>query len=206
MELKERIIEEASMLFFQKGIKSITMSDIASHLGISKRTLYENFEDKENLLEACLVKNMQKGDEEIMKLVNGSENVIDAMMRIYAKQLNEMHSVNKSVIHDLRKYHPQLYKTIDCKQKENTDKFIPLFEKGVKQGLLRDDVNFEILMWLLKAQFKMLMEGNFMPTDKYPIEDFVSAIILNFTRGVATPEGHKLIDEMVMEIKGVKGS
>ncbi len=53
MELKERIIEETSKLFFQNGIKSMTMSDIASHLGISKRTLYEVFKDKEDLLEEC---------------------------------------------------------------------------------------------------------------------------------------------------------
>ncbi len=200
MELKERIVEEASGLFFTKGIKSITMSDIANHMGISKRTLYEVFKDKEALLEECLVRNMERGNMEMRELINESDNVIDAMMRIYAKHLNNMHKINKSTIHDLKKYHPRLYKSIECKQKEDTNNFYPLFKKGVEQGLLRDDVNFEILMWLLKAQFKMLMEGEFIPLDKYPIEDFVSAIILNFTRGIATTEGDKLIDEMIKKV------
>ena len=202
MELKERIIEEASQLFFQKGIKSITMSDIASHLGISKRTLYEVFKDKEELLEVCIERSSKEAEEKMKNLINESENVIDAMMRIYAKHLNDRQKINKSLVHDLRKYHPRLYKKIECKQKEETNTFIPLFEKGVEQGLLRSDLNFEILIWLLKAQFKMVIDSDFIPTNKYSPEEFVSAIILNFIRGIATPKGHEIIDEMVTKISG----
>ena len=201
MELKERIIEEASRLFSQNGIKGMTMSDIASYLGISKRTLYEVFKDKEELLEVCIEKASMRGSEEMKRLINESENVIDAMMRLYAKHLNDMHKLNKSVVHDLRKYHPKLYKDIECKQKKDTRTFIPLFEKGVEQGLLRNDVNFEIVVWLLKAQFKMvMMDEEFIPANKYAVEDFVSAIILNFMRGIATPKGYELVDEMVAKL------
>ncbi|MCL2650749.1 MAG: TetR/AcrR family transcriptional regulator [Candidatus Azobacteroides sp.] len=201
MELKDRIIEEASRLFFQNGIKSITMSDIASYLGISKRTLYEVFKDKEELLEVCIDRSSKLASKKKTELVNESENVIDAMMRIYAEHLNDRYKLNKSVVHDLRKYHPRLYQNIEYKQKEDTDTFIPLFEKGVEQGLLRDDIDSEILMWLLKAQFRMLMEDNFFPTGKFSIDKFVEAIILNFTRGIATPEGTKLIDETIKKLK-----
>ena len=203
MELKERIIEESSRLFFQKGIKSMTMSDIAGHLGISKRTLYEVFNDKEELLAACLEKSFKQADEIMKKLVSESENVIDALMRVYAKHLNDRHKINKSVVHDLRKYHPNLYKHIEGRQKEDVNIFIPLFEKGIVQGLLRNDVDSEILIWLLKAQFRMLMEHDFYPTDRFSIDKFVEAIILNFTRGIATPEGNKLIDETIQKIKEV---
>jgi AcrR family transcriptional regulator len=200
MELKERIIEEAAVLFSQNGVRSITMSDIASHLGISKRTLYEVFNDKEDLLEACINRTAKRANEEMKQLVAESENVIEAVMRIYAKHLNDKHKRNRIIIHDLRKYHPRLYQNLDCRQKEETNMFIPLFEKGIKQGLLRNDINFEIVTWLLKAQFKMVMEGDFLPTDKYSIDDFISAIILNFARGIASPKGYELIDEMVMKL------
>ena len=198
MDIKERIIEEASRLFFQNGIRGITMSDIAGHLGISKRTLYEVFRDKEELLKACIERNSMRAGEEVNKLINESENVIDALMHIYAKHLNDIQKLNKSVMHDLRKYHPRLYKDIEFKQKEDTYAFIPLFEKGVEQGFLRNDVHFEILVWLLKAQFKIvIMEEDFIPANKYSTEDFVSAIILNFTRGIATQKGYELIDKML---------
>ncbi len=173
------------------------MSDIANHMGISKRTLYEVFKDKEELLEACIDKSMAKADVEFEALAAQSENVIDTLMRIYAKHLNDVHNVNKSVIHDLRKYHPHLYKKIECQQKEGIETFIPLFERGVQQGLLRSEINFEILLWLLKSQFKTLMEGDFMPVDRFTLHEFVRAIILNFTRGIATEQGNKKIDELI---------
>ena len=204
MELKNRIVKEASNLFFHNGIKSITMADIATHLGISKRTLYGVFKDKEELLEECLERNLQIADREGELLLQESQNVIDAMMRVYAKHLNDMHKMNPSVIHDLRKYHPKLYHKIEEKNKNNIDIFIPLFEKGVEQGLMENDINFEVLLWLLKAQFKMLMEGDFIPTNKYPIEEFVRAIILNFTRGIATPKGDRMISEFVHKLDNKK--
>ncbi len=197
MVLRNRIVEESTKLFFQKGIKSITMSDIASHLGISKRTLYEVFCDKEELLRECLECSIVKADEESQLLINESKDAIDAMMRIYAKNLNDSQKMNRSVVHDLRKYHPRLYKIIEEKQKEEAFAFIPLFKKGEEEGLMRSDVNFEIVIWLLKAQFKMLIEGDFIPTEKYSIEQFVSAIILTFTRGIATQKGNEKIDEYI---------
>lgn len=201
MELKDRIIKEASLLFFNNGIKSMTMSDIANELGISKRTLYEVFRDKEELLEKCVNAHMEKTDEEINELVNNSEDVIDTLMRIYAKHLNNMRNVHKTITHDLRKYHANIYKKIECKQKEDTHVFMPLMKKGVDQGLIRDDINFEILIWLLKSQFKALMDGDFIPTDKYSINEFIRAIILNFIRGIATPLGNEKIDKIVSALK-----
>jgi AcrR family transcriptional regulator len=196
MELKERILEGASTLFSQKGIKSITMSDIANKLGISKRTLYEVFRDKEELLDDCINAHIEKTDREVKSLVNNSDNVIDTLMRIYAKHLNEAKSVNK-VVHDLRKYHPRIFQKIECKQKEGVDTFVPLFKKGVEQGLLRDDVNFEIVLWLFKSQFKVLMDDDYIPTDKYSSNEIVRTIIVNFIRGIVTRQGSERIDNLI---------
>ncbi|MDR0682244.1 MAG: TetR/AcrR family transcriptional regulator [Dysgonamonadaceae bacterium] len=201
MELRDRIIEEASLLFFNNGIKSMTMSDIANELGISKRTLYEVFHDKEELLEKCIVTHMKKADQEMEALIKNSEDVIDTLMQIYKKHLNDMRNVHKTVIHDLKKYHTQIYKKIECKQKEVTYIFIPLLKKGVEQGLIRNDVNFEILIWLLKSQFKALMADDFIPVDKYSVDEFIRTIILNFIRGIATPLGNEKIDMIVENLK-----
>jgi AcrR family transcriptional regulator len=201
MELKDRIIESASTLFFQKGVKSMTMSDIAYELGISKRTLYEIFRDKEELLEECINLHMSKADREIEQMRENSENVVDALMRMYAKHLKEAKSVNKSMVHDLKKYHPQIYEKIECRQRAGMDMFMPLFQRGREQGLLRDDVNFEIVSWLLKSQFKALIEDEYIPTDKYSADEFIRAIILNFIRGISTPMGNERIDKIVAELK-----
>ena len=201
MELKDRIIQEASILFFRNGIKSITMSDIANHLGISKRTLYEIFKDKEELLEACIDCQTSSAVKEREEIVSKAKNVIDTMMRVYAQHLNDAHSVHKSLWHDLKKYHPQIYRQIEKKQGDAINDFLPLLERGVEQGLIRNDINHEICVWLIKCQFNSLIEGNLVAHDKYSINQYVRAIILNFTRGIATPKGNELIDDIIKKIK-----
>ena len=202
MDLKGRIIENASTLFFQKGVKSMTMSDIANELGISKRTLYEVFQDKEDLLDNCISSYMAKADNAMQTLINNSEDVIDTMMRIYAWNLNEMRAINRSALSDLKKYHSNLHKKIEQKQNQNTFVLLPLLNKGVEQGLIRNDINFEIILWLIKSQFRALMNDDFFPVEKFSMNEFVQAIILNFIRGVATPEGIKKVDGIVERLKG----
>jgi AcrR family transcriptional regulator len=200
MELKDRIIQESSILFFKNGVKSMTMSDVANEMGISKRTLYEVFRDKEELLEECVSYHIGKANREIKMMEENSENVVDALMRMYAKHLKEAKSVNKSVIHDLKKYHPHIYEKVECSQEEGINTFMPLFQRGREQGLLRDDVNFEIVSWLLKSQFKALIEDDYLPTDKYSTDEFIRAIILNFIRGISTPMGNERIDKIIKEL------
>jgi len=201
MNLKERIIENASTLFFQKGVRSMTMSDIANELGISKRTLYEVFRDKEDLLENCISTHIARADEAILKLADRSDDVIDTMMRMYARHLNELRMVNRLAINDLKKYHFNLYNILEEKQKENVHLLLPLFEKGVKQGLIRSDINFEIILWLVKSQFRALMNDDFFPTEKYSVNEFIRAIILNFMRGIATPSGNEKLDSIIEKLQ-----
>jgi len=201
MDLRERIIEKASALFFQRGVKSMTMSDIANELGISKRTLYEVFHDKEDLLENCITMHLERADKTAQKLAEDSDDVIEAMMRIYARSLDEVRMINSSVMYDLKKYHSRLYKKVEQNQRESASVFLPLLDKGVEQGLIRSDVNLEIILWLVKSQFKALMNDDYFPKDKYSMNDFVRAIILNFMRGIATPAGVKKVDDIVEKLQ-----
>jgi len=201
MDLKERIIENASTLFFQKGVKSMTMSDIANELGISKRTLYEVFRDKEDLLESCILSNMRKADKAMQALADRSEDVIDTLMRIYAWNLNEMRTISRLVVSDLKKYHSDLYKKVEQKQNDNAFMLLPLLNKGREQGLIRNDVNFEIILWLMRSQFKALMNDDSFPVEKFSINEFIQAIILNFIRGIVTPSGIKKVDSIVERLQ-----
>ena len=202
MDLKERIIENASTLFFQKGVKSMTMSDIANELGISKRTLYEVFRDKEDLLENCIRSYMEKADKAMQALADDHSNdVIDALMRIYAWNLNEMRSMKTLLVSDLKKYHSNLYKKVEQKQKENAFKLLPLLNKGVEQGLIRNDVNLEIILWSIRSQFRAMMNDDSFPTEKFSMNDFIQAIILNFIRGIATPLGNEKVDGIVEKLQ-----
>jgi len=201
MNLKERIIENASTLFFQKGVKSMTMSDIANELGISKRTLYEVFRDKEDLLENCINTHIAKADKTIQTLTDHSDDVIDTLMRLFARHLNEIQTINRLVMSDLKKYHSNLYNKIEQNQRENAYMLLPLLDKGVKQGLIRNDINLEITIWLVRSQFKALMYDDYFPTNKYSMNEFIQTILLNFIRGIATLSGNERLDSIIAKLQ-----
>ncbi|GHT06461.1 TetR family transcriptional regulator [Bacteroidia bacterium] len=180
----------------------MTMSDIANHMGISKRTLYEQFQDKEELLEACLTAHNQLACDEIRRIAESSEDLITIMMRMYARQLNDTHQVSKTFVYDLKKYYRRIYLQMEQSHGERLDIFMPLFQRGIDEGLIRNDIHLEVCLWLMKSQFRSLMLDDFMPTDRISVSEFARVIILNFVRGIATIKGYKLIDESVEKLRG----
>ncbi|MDR2144976.1 MAG: TetR/AcrR family transcriptional regulator, partial [Tannerella sp.] len=197
MDLKELIIGSASNLFFRNGIKSTTMSEIANETGISKRTLYEVFNDKEDLLESCLWMQMQQEEDVVKDIISNSGDVFDTIMLFHLQQMNNMCSVGRTLFRDLRKYHRSLYDKMELVQDERIFKFIPLLEKSAKEGYIRNDMPFELLLWLMKRQLKTLMEDETIPETKYSFNEYINVMVLTFVRGISTQKGNEKIDEFI---------
>ena len=104
VDLRERIILSAVELFTTKGIKSITMDEIAASLGISKRTLYEVFPDKETLLEECILKSQKDGDIFVKGVIETSGNVLEVLLRCYQWSIERFQATNKKFFEDIKKY------------------------------------------------------------------------------------------------------
>ena len=107
-ELKERIIATATEAFTTKGIKSITMDDIAAALGISKRTLYEVFVDKESLLKDCILTVQAERDRYLQEVYEQSHNVLEVILAVFQKSIEMFHKTNKRFFEDIKKY-PKVY-------------------------------------------------------------------------------------------------
>ena len=108
--LKERIMEAAMMLFRERGIKAVKMDDIAQHLGISKRTLYEIYEDKEKLLYYCIVTYDRRRHAYMENYVNEGHNVIDVIVEAYRMKLKETRTVCPLFYEDIMKMNNQMLK------------------------------------------------------------------------------------------------
>ena len=94
-ELRERIIMTATEAFTLKGIKCITMDDIAAALGISKRTLYEVFADKESLLKECILQKQAERDKYLQEIYEQSNNVLEVILAVFQKSIEIFHQTNK---------------------------------------------------------------------------------------------------------------
>ena len=123
LELRNKIIRTASQAFRSNGIKCITMDEIAASLSMSKRTLYEIFEDKETLLRECILADHDELIAFIGEVMKEAKNVLEVILVCYKKNIERFHETNKQFFEDIKKY-PRVYDLIKEFKTRDTDSTI----------------------------------------------------------------------------------
>ena len=156
VEVRERIIAESGILFGKYGIRSMTMDALAEEMGISKRTIYERFKDKDTLLLEVLKYYKEQTRENAHRIIDESDHVIEALFRIMKLTVAQVSQMNPLFFHDFKKYHRSVYKEFahpgDIRDYSITQK---LFETGMEQGIFRKDLQLDIVNRALHALFDL---------------------------------------------------
>ena len=197
-ELRERILVTATEAFASKGIKSITMDDIAAALGISKRTLYEVFSDKESLLKECILKAQSDREAYLQEVYEQSHNVLEVILAVFQKSIEVFHQTNKRFFEDIKKY-PKVYSLMRDRQDSDSEKTMSFFKAGVEQGIFRSDVNFGIVNMLVKEQFDVLLNTDI--CNEYPFIEVYESIMFTYIRGISTEKGAKVLEDFIQEYR-----
>ena len=193
MTVKDRIIEEASELFSQSGVRSITMDELAKHLGISKRTIYENFKDKEDLLIACIDAFHEEGRKFQEKVFQTSENVVEAILAILPDTVGQTTQRQINMMNDIRKYYPQVYKErFTHFHNEQCGNMEQMIWRGIKEGVFHEDLKPEIIAHFFSKQGESIINNRYL--EKFSISDIIENIAFTFFRGICTEKGTKIID------------
>lgn len=193
MELTNRIVEVAFEQFALNGIKSVTMDEIARHMGISKRTLYEHFRDKESLVRDCMTLCSKVGAEQRIEAMSKADNILELFFSFIENVSIYFRSFNRNFFRDLKKYHSKVYADYDATQSEHVNDMIALLKQGIQQGYIRDDINPELAMLLLRSQFDFLWFSDLPVAKNFTIVETVETMIVVFIRGISTQKGLKLI-------------
>ncbi len=173
------------------------MDDIAVSLGISKRTVYETFKDKGELVQSCIEKLTKLHDKRTAEVVSGSENVIEAIFVFMREGIKAMNAVNPVFFKDLEKLFPSLWKKLESESiSKRFDLSSKLLRKGIAEGLFRNDLNVEIIAKLFHAQMNILIDESVFPRDKYDHAEIFQQMIINFTRGISTSKGIQVIEQL----------
>ena len=184
--------------FTSKGIKSITMDDIAAALGISKRTLYEVFSDKESLLKECILKAQADRDKYLQKVFEQSHNVLEVILAVFQKSIEMFHQTNKRFFEDIKKY-PKVYEMMKNRQDSDSMKTMSFFKTGVEQGIFRSDVNFAIVNLLVREQFDVLLNTDI--CNEYPFIEVYESIMFTYIRGISTEKGARVLEDFIQEYR-----
>ena len=196
MEVKERIAAKSEELFMQYGIRSVSMDDIANNLGMSKKTLYQYFADKDELVEAVVDSHINVVEGDCINCRNGAKDAIHEIFLTMEHIMEEFTNMNPMLLHDLEKFHFKAFRRF----REYKDKFLlqiirDNLEWGIKEELYRSDLNVDILSKYRIESMMIPFNVSIFPPGKYNLATTSEILIENFTYGLATIKGYKLIQK-----------
>lgn len=194
--VKEQIMLAAFDLFSQYGIKNVSMDDIAKSMCISKRTIYEFFEDKEALLIEAMALNSNKLLNKLEQLEEGPYTALEVILLFYEEFMKRPRWFNQKYYDDLKRFPKALQKTDDQKV-EFLKKCMLLFNRGVKDGTFKADVNFEIVALLAKEQTKMIRPSQ--AFSNHSMADVFKTILFTFLRGISTEKGMVILERHTLK-------
>lgn len=186
---EHEIIEKATNLFMTYGLRSITMDDLAKEIGISKKTLYQHFKDKADLIRKIVHLKIEKMTKLMENIFLSGENTIDRMIKINKLMIEFKKNTPKNVQFDLEKYYPNIAEEINEKTENKMFKAIKQnHEIGKKEGLIRKDLDTNIIavMQLCRTNYRNKF-AELLPN--YEDEKILNAIFEYHIRGIATPKG-----------------
>jgi len=196
MEAEERIIQSATELFYRFGIKSITMDDVARHLSMSKKTLYQHFRDKNEMVFKCCHFDLFSRECAFQNIADQANDPVAELIQLMKYMETMFSRINPNLFYDMQKYHPAAWKLYrEFKEKKMMKKIEENLEKGIEQGLYRKDINIPIVARLRMEEVEMGFNPEMYPPDKFTVKDVQVALFDNFLHGITTLKGHKLINK-----------
>jgi len=190
LDVKDRIIKEAFNLFWRYGIKSVTMDDIARELGISKRTIYQHFPDKNAIVTEVIQSELSSQTCQFDEIEETISNPVDQMIQLSAHMRLMMANINPALLFDLKKYHPEGWQLFtDYKHQYVMQSVRDNLNNGIELGLYREDLDIEVLARLRIEQIEMAFDPSLFPFEQFNMVHVQIQFINHFLRGILTPEG-----------------
>ncbi len=195
MDYKQRIIEEAAAMFRMYGIRSVTMDMLANQMGISKRTIYEVFRDKDELLHGVLKWMSIKQREVMTKLFSESDNTIEAIFKMLKLMSEHFQKMSPAFQMDVKRFHSDILRKLDVPNElpyygNNSE----ILRRGVAEGVFRKDIDIEIINKCLLEVARMSIDQDVFPPDDYITKDVIRNFYINYLRGISTQKGLDLIN------------
>lgn len=185
-----------SNLFKKYGVKSIAMDDISWKLGISKKTLYQHFENKNDIIYKVMEFEIKSEYDELNRLISLHSNAIDQALILSKRILNSLRAINDSVTYDMRKYYPQIWEKLINQRKEYILKIIKLnFQLGIKQGIYRKNLNTNIIAVIYA--FRLDLNGLEIYKDRLntDFDKMFNTLFMLHLRGIANKKGIDYLEE-----------
>ncbi|HET9057357.1 MAG TPA: TetR/AcrR family transcriptional regulator [Chitinophagaceae bacterium] len=194
MDIQERIRNKADEMFMQYGIRSVSMDDIASQLGISKKTIYQYFSDKDSLVDTVINHELENAQYDCLNCKEESGNAIEEMLLTMELVHEQFRNMNPVVLYDLEKFHQHAFQKFLKHKLDFLYKVIKAnIERGIKEELYRPEINTEVLTKYRLEAMMIPFNVFVFPPAKYNLADVTRETMEHFLFGLTTLKGHKQI-------------
>lgn len=178
------------------GCKSVTMDDIARHLAVSKKTLYQFYKDKDEII-TTFARSEFECEKDCMRDIAGeAENAVDEVMRISRHIRQTFSKMNPALLYEMQKYHSEAWQVYaDFRQSTVADHIRRNLQRGLREGLYRDSIDVEIMTRLRLEMIQLAFDARLFPPAQFSLVELQIQIMDLFIRGVATREGLEVLDQ-----------
>lgn len=209
MATRESILETSTRLFMSRGCKSLTMDEIAAECGVSKRTLYEQFNDKSTLLEACIISMNVRNGKKIDEITGGAKNVLEKLLMIHSYQTDASMDIYGGFFKEVSKYFPDVYdRTIHKMRMEQIKYTEKMLLQGQKEGVFVDYIPYEISVMAvaITEMVNVIKNAEVFVKANIGKKDVMMSSMIIYLRGFSTEMGRELIDNYLkhMTTKTIK--
>jgi AcrR family transcriptional regulator len=195
-EIKKKIVDAAFELFKKYGIRSVTMDDIARHLGMSKKTIYQSFSEKDEIVLAVTKMHECMWEERSTHLAQTSDNAIEELLKFSMVFRDQMRQMNPSLMFDLFKYHREAWQEwITYKNQVIKKKIVDTINRGISESYFRSDLKVDILATFRVEQVEMAFNESIFPREQYKLEDVQMQLFDHFIYGCLTRKGIDMYEE-----------
>jgi TetR/AcrR family transcriptional regulator, cholesterol catabolism regulator len=195
------IVDNVSKLYLEYGIRGVTMDDVAHRLSISKKTLYEYFNDKEQLVWAVLDHVKNEWDNRFAANMCDNCSAIDELFYFYEIQVKMIKNNKPAFVYDLKKYYPEVYKHYqNLKQEMIVDHFLGNLNKGQKEGYYRKDMDNEIISKLNLMRIEGIMNNEYFTIEDLLNTELFTEIFKYHLYGIVSEKGRKIIEQKFSNI------
>lgn len=192
--LRDKIVDVAMKLFTKHGIRLVRMDDVARKMGISKRTIYELYEKKEDLLYEVVVKHFAQRQAVMEDIVARCSDVMQILLEVYHQKVADFKNTNPLFFTEMIRY-PQLQEFLAGQNLKMREHSLDFYRRGVKEGYFRADVNYDLAGLLFDVMGEYIMQKALYR--HYTIEEIFKNIVFVSLRGMCTEKGIHAIDEML---------
>ncbi len=198
--MKEEILKKATDMFLTLGFKSVTMDDIAAEMGISKKTIYQHYANKPDLVEASTLALFEKISTGIDCICELNKDAIEELFEIKGFMMRQLNNEAASPFHQLQKYFPSVAVCLRKKQFDKMQDCVRLnLEKGISSGLYRADLDADFIARIYFVGVTGIKDPEVFPQTLFPVRDVTEKYIEYHLRAIVSPDGLKLLEKLILK-------